>query len=226
MGQVNALGAWGTATGRGAAGVAQPGPSPCVHPRSPRGRNSPTKLTLGRLCHGFDPADLEEKTAPSKEAWPRAAILWEQTPRCSKAPRANPNTPRQRRRGGSPSRGAQRALVEERSKSGCWGVEEQQHGTAFTLLCSPRAAARGRRAEAHQAKPLGSGQGLLQQGRALLMHCSGKAALRAETWRAETRWPQEGALFLIIIFEDNQEKQAAISPAPRLGAKSPWCYLP
>lgn len=104
---------------------------------------------------------------------------------------------RQRRRGGSPSRGAQRALVEERSKSGCWGVEEQQHGTAFTLLCSPRAAARGRRAEAHQAKPLGSGQGLLQQGRALLMHCSGKAALRAETWRAETRWPQEGALFLI-----------------------------
>lgn len=32
-------------------------------------------------------------------------------------------------------------------------------------------------------------------GRAV--HCSGKAALRAETWRAETRWPQEGALFLI-----------------------------
>lgn len=102
VGQVNALGAWGTATGRGAAGVAQPGPSPCVHPRSPRGRNSPTKLTLGRLCHGFDPADLEEKTAPSKEAWPRAAILWEQTPRCSKAPRANPNTPETTQEGWKP----------------------------------------------------------------------------------------------------------------------------
>lgn len=63
-------GCLGHSHGTGAVGVAQPGPSPCVHPCSPRGRNSLTKLTLGRLCHGFDAADLEEKTAPSKEAWP------------------------------------------------------------------------------------------------------------------------------------------------------------
>lgn len=134
----------------------------------------------------------------------RAAILREQTSGCSKAPQANPNTPETTQEGRKPQQRGPESPGGGTKQIRVLGGGGAATGHSFYPPLLPTSSSTGKESRSSPSEASGCWAGAAPAGPLLpphvlggLVHCSGKAALRAETWRAETQRPQEGALFLI-----------------------------